>query len=97
MNKKRAQAPYLQHAGIWALLMVAFIAELLIYTWFRVQCTQLGYETSRAMETQHRQVMLQNTLKIELARLKSPERIVKIAKDRFGLAMPRAAQIISLP
>ncbi|MFZ0134199.1 MAG: hypothetical protein WAK95_16790 [Desulfobacterales bacterium] len=97
MNKRRAQASYLQHAGLWVLLMAIFISELLLYTWFRVQCTQLGYETSRAIETQHRQVMLQNNLKIELARLKSPERIVKIAKDRFGLAMPRAEQIISLP
>jgi len=32
MNKKRSQAPYLQHAGMWALLMVIFITELLLYT-----------------------------------------------------------------
>jgi hypothetical protein len=97
MHKKRSQPPHIQHAAVWALLMATFITELLLYTWFRVQCTQIGYETSRAMQTQGRQVMLQNNLKIELARLKSPERIVKIAQDRFGLAMPRAEQVISLP
>ena len=97
MNKKNTHLIYPRHAAFWAVLMAIFITELLLYTWFRVQCTQIGYETSRAMETQQRQMMLQHSLKIELARLKSPERIVKIARDRFGLAMPQAKQVISLP
>lgn len=77
--------------------MAIFIVELFVYTWFRVQCTQYGYEISRATETRQRQITLQNNLKIELARLKSPERIVKIAKERFDLAMPQPEQIMSLP
>lgn len=77
--------------------MGIFITELLVYTWFRVQCTQLGYEINRAAEIQKRQIALQNSLKIEMARLKSPERIVKIATDKLGLVMPQPEQIMSLP
>ena len=87
----------MQHAGLWALIMGIFIVELLVYTWFRVQCTQVGYEINRATETQKRQIALQNSLKIELARLKSPERIVRIATDNLNLVMPQPEQIMSLP
>jgi cell division protein FtsL len=97
MNKKKNRPQQLRHAGLWALLMGVFITELLVYTWFRVQCTQLGYEINRAAETQKRQTALQNSLKIEMARLKSPERIVKIATDKLGLVMPQPEQIMSLP
>ncbi len=97
VNKRVNRPQQLHHAGLWALLMGIFIVELLIYTWFRVQCTQIGYEINRATETQNRQMALQNNLKIELARLKSPERIVKIATDKLGLVMPQPEQIMSLP
>ena len=82
---------------MWALVMGIFIVELLVYTWFRVQCTQIGYEINRTTETQKRQIALQNSLKIELARLKSPERIVRIATDKLSLVMPQPEQIMSLP
>ena len=97
MNKRVKRSQQLQHAGLWALVMGIFIVELLVYTWFRVQCTQVGYEINRATETQKRQIALQNSLKIELARLKSPERIVKIATDNLNLVMPQPEQIMSLP
>lgn len=97
MNKRKKRPQQLQYAGLWALVMGVFIAELLVYTWFRVQCTQIGYEINRATETQKRQIALQNNLKIELARLKSPERIVKIATDKLSLVMPQPEQIMSLP
>ena len=97
MNKRKRRPQQLQHAGWWALLMGIFIAELFVYTWFRVQCTQIGYEINRAAETQKRQIALQNSLKIEMARLKSPERIVKIATEKLGLVLPQPEQIMSLP
>ena len=97
MNKKKKPQQQLKHTGWWALVMGIFIVELLVYTWFRVQCTQIGYEINRTTETQNRQIALQNSLKIELARLKSPERIVRIATDKFSLVMPQPEQIMSLP
>ena len=40
---------------------------------------------------------MQKNLKIELARLKSPERIAKIAETKLGLVMPSAKQTIIIP
>jgi cell division protein FtsL len=42
-------------------------------------------------------VMMQDNLKIELARLKSPQRIAKIAKQQLGLILPTNKQTILVP
>lgn len=87
----------LKQIGLWALLMAIFMAELFLYTWSRVQCTRIGYEITRATETQQQHLKLQNNLKIELARLKSPARIATYARERLGLVMPAPEQTIVLP
>jgi len=84
-------------AAIWISIMVIFIVELLFYTWCRVQCVQLGYAVSELTENQRRHQTMHNNLKIELARLKSPNRIVNIAKARLGLIMPTSEQIFLMP
>jgi cell division protein FtsL len=70
---------------------------LFFYTWCRVQNVRFGYEISNEMNHQKKLVVYQNNLKIELARLKSPERITQIAKQQLGLIMPTAEKTILLP
>lgn len=86
----------LKAAGIWIVLMFIFMTELLFYTWSRVQCVQLGYEISKETDNIQDLTAVQNSLKIEIARLKSPERIEKIAKNRFDLSTPRPEQVIMI-
>ncbi|MCK7511380.1 MAG: hypothetical protein MZV70_49890 [Desulfobacterales bacterium] len=57
---------------LWLMLLCLFIAELLVYTWARVQCTRTGYEISALTKEQQRLNELQTNLKVELARLKAP-------------------------
>ena len=83
--------------GIWIILMVVFIVELFFYTWCRVNCIDMGYEISKENKKQQEVIALQNNLKIELASLKSPERIAKIAKDQLGLKVPTKSQTIVIP
>lgn len=83
--------------GIWIIFMAIFIVELFIYTWSRVNCIGVGYEISKETKKQHKLIALQNNLKIELASLKSPERIEKIAKDQLGLRTPGKNQTIVIP
>jgi len=83
--------------GIWIVIMTVFIAELFLYTWSRVNCIGVGYEISKETQKQHELVALQTNLKIELASLKSPERIAKIAKNQFGLVTPTQKQTIIIP
>jgi cell division protein FtsL len=83
-----------QQTGIWLIFMFFFIVELFFYTWCRVQCIRTGYEISRAASKHQGLVTLQNNLRIELARLRSPERIAKFAEQKLGLAMPTSEQLI---
>ncbi|MDL1967677.1 MAG: cell division protein FtsL [Deltaproteobacteria bacterium] len=82
---------------IWLIIMAVFIAELLIYTWSRVQCTKYGYEISNENNKNWNLINLRNNLKVELARLKSPERLAKIAKNQLGLKTPTPEQMIIIP
>ena len=82
---------------IWFIIMAVFISELLIYTWSRVQCIKTGYEISNENNKNRNLINLQNNLKVELARLKSPERLAKIAKNQLGLKTPTPEQIIIIP
>ena len=82
--------------GIWVLILFVFVGELLFYTWCRVQCIQTGYEISSERNRQQQILTLQNNLKIELARLKSPQRIAQMARERLGLVMPNARQTVNI-
>ena len=87
----------MKNTGIWIVFMTVFIAELFLYTWSRVNCIGVGYEISKETQKQHELVALETNLKIELASLKSPERIAKIAKNQLGLVTPTQKQTIVIP
>jgi len=96
-RKTRQKNGDVKKTGIWIIFMAVFIAELFLYTWCRVNCIDVGYEISRETKKQQELIALQNNLKIELASLKSPERISKIAKDQLGLKAPTKSQTIVIP
>jgi cell division protein FtsL len=94
-RKKKTRNPKALAAGL--IFMSLFIVELLFYTWCRVQSIQVRYELAELAADQERLVMLQDNLKIELARLKSPRRIAKIAKEQLGLILPTNKQLMLIP
>ncbi len=84
-------------AGVWLIVMSFFLSELFSYTWCRVQFTRIGYDISKGAKKQQHLLALQRNLNIELARLKSPERIETIARQQLGLMTPTPEQVIILP
>jgi len=94
-KKRKKRNPKMLAACL--VFMGLFITELLVYTWSRVQCIQVRYEISELAADQQRLVMLQENLKIELARLKAPQRIASIAKQQLGLVAPTSKQLIVIP
>ncbi|MBN1930074.1 MAG: cell division protein FtsL [Desulfobacterales bacterium] len=86
-----------QRIIVWIFLIFIFTTELLFYAWCRVQSTRIGYEITQAANEHSRLTTLQKSLKIELARLKSPQRIAHIARQNLGLITPRSEQIIVIP
>lgn len=97
--KKRAQKNIrkLKLTGVWFILLLVFIAELFSYTWCRVQCVRIGYEITKEINNNQRIITLQNKLKVELARLKSPKRLAEIASRKLNLTRPTPKQIIIMP
>lgn len=83
--------------GIWIVFLTIFISELLLYAWCRVQYIGAGYDILNASRYHQELVALQNNLKVELASLKSPDRIATIAKKQLGLIMPKPEQMIIIP
>lgn len=75
--------------AIVAIVTTAAIAQV----WTRLQAIELGYKISQATKTQHRLMEDQQTLRMELAQLKNPERIQKIAIETLGLRPPEPEQI----
>ena len=96
-NRKLKKVDSPKMIGIWILLLFIFVGELLLYTWCRVQCVRTGYEISAQTEKNRDLTALQKSLKVELARLKSPERIARIAQTQLGLIMPDAKHTIVIP
>ena len=83
--------------AVWMLIMVVFIGELFCYAWCRVQCIRIGYEITKESQQCEKLIRRQKNLKIELARLKSPNRIARIASKQLGLVMPTAENMIVIP
>ena len=79
---------------MWIIILSLFISELLTYTWARVQCVNVGYDINEASRKNVELNAVKKNIQIELARLKSPERISKIAKERLNLTVPTPDQII---
>lgn len=94
-KKRSAQTSKALSMGM--IVMAVFITELFFYTWCRVQCTGLGYEIRRT-EQQHQKLgSIKSNFKIELARLRSPDRIAKKAREDLGLINPTPNQMVTMP
>ena len=98
MKKKRKGKQHNPKFTIAVLvLMFVFIAELVFYAWCRTQYVNVKYEIQEQILLKRKLETMQDNLKIELRRLKSPRRIAKIAREQLGLVTPTPKQTIILP
>ena len=95
-NKTGSKTQSMKSNTLAFILMGIFLCELLAYTWCRVQCTRVGYEISQATREQEQLAVVQKKLQVELARLKSPERLANIAETYMNLKMPSSRQIVTI-
>jgi cell division protein FtsL len=66
------------------------------YVWCRVQVVHLGYQLSEVHHIHSRLLNDNKKLHLELARLKAPERVQRIAIEQLGLKHPRKDQVVVL-
>ena len=87
-----------QKAGFcWILIICVIFFELLAYTWVRTESTQTILQVSRAQEAYTKTTSYHKALSVERDRLKSDERITRIAKTRLDLSTDTSNQTIYLP
>jgi len=70
------------------------LAGVAVYMWPRVQVIRLAYRMQTS--EQHLRELLQerDQLRFELASLKDPQRIYRIATEQLGMSTPRHDQVV---
>jgi cell division protein FtsL len=78
-------------------LFALFAGVGILHVTSRVLVVDMGYRLSKA-EAEERALTRENDrLKLELATLKNPARLEKLAREKLGMAMPSGPLVIGLP
>lgn len=77
------------------LYVVIFFVFALFYVWTRVQVTAMGYRLQRLADEGEKLNEIHHSLTIEMATLKSPQRLEKEAAG-LGLVKPTQSQVVIL-
>lgn len=83
---------------LYVSLLAAFaaIAIILAFLWSKLTVVNIGYEISKANAARSSLIEHNKRLRVEFMKLKSPERIERIAVEELGLAHPQGEQIIKV-
>lgn len=100
MNFKKnipRKADQKQKAGFhWIIIICLIFCELLVHTWIRTESTQTILRVSKAQGVHAKKTSYQKALSVERDRLKSDDRITRIAKTRLNLSTHTLNQTIYL-
>jgi cell division protein FtsL len=66
----------------------------LFYVWYHQRIISLGYEISKAAQEEQDLLQANKKMRIELAALKSPGRIERMAQQELGFGKPQKEQLI---
>ena len=80
----------------WIFIASVLRAVTLIYVWSHLHMTELEYQIARELSGRERLTEEQAKLKVELATLKSPQRIETIAREKLSMVYPDREQVISI-
>ena len=70
------------------------VAAALFFVWTRVTTIRLGYELAQVSAVQDRLLAENNSLRVDVAALKTPKRLAKLAEER-GLHAPTSERIVA--
>ncbi len=76
------------------LAVTAGLCLVFVFVWERVDMVRLGYQVERL---KHEKVGLErerDELKVKFSALSSPDRIAKVATEKFGMSLPQPGQVV---
>ncbi len=80
----------------WIFIASVLMAVALIYVWSHIHMTELEYQVAQELSSRERLAEEQAKLKVELATLKSPQRIETFAREKLQMTYPGREQVILL-
>ncbi|MBN1282183.1 MAG: cell division protein FtsL [Proteobacteria bacterium] len=80
---------------VFSLLAVVMLVALL-FVWTRIQVIQLGYEVSRIRSEVTELGRQRDMLQAEIGELRAPDRLSRIASERFGMRLPMGDEVVLL-
>jgi cell division protein FtsL len=75
---------------------LVLMAVALFYVWSHIHMTELEYMVAAEMSINEKLAEEQTKLKVEIATLKSPQRLETIAKEQLQMMYPTRDQVIIL-
>lgn len=75
---------------------LVLMAVALVYVWSHIRMTELEYMVAEEVSIKENLLEEQRKLNVEIATLKSPQRIESIAKDKLQMSYPARDQVIIL-
>lgn len=75
---------------------LVLMAVALVYVWSHIRMTELEYKVAEEMTIKEKLIEEQNKLKVEIATLKSPQRLEAMAKEKLQMTYPTRDQFIIL-
>ncbi|MGA2330491.1 MAG: cell division protein FtsL [Syntrophales bacterium] len=75
---------------------LVLMAVALFYVWSHIHMTELEYMVAAEMSIKEKLVEEQNKLKVEIATLKSPQRLEAVAREQLQMTYPTRDQVIIL-
>jgi len=96
--RPRAAMDVRQGAGLrvstLVLSLLVLVAVALVYVWSHLHNTQLKYRIAEEMTVREHLLEENRRLKVEIATLKSPQRIESIAREKLKLQYPEREQVV---
>ena len=86
----------LMHLLPAVLLFALFAAVGILHVTSRVLVVDMGYRLSRAQSEGNALTRENDRLKLELATLKAPARLERLAREQLGMKMPPGSAVVSL-
>ena len=84
-----------RRSAVWLMMIVTALActAAISQVWTRLQAIDYGYKISKASKKNAKLMEVNRRLRLEVALLKNPARIARIATEKFDLHPPQPEQI----
>jgi len=93
-QSQQSSSPYRFRFGPLIISLLLCLAGVAVYVWPRVQVVRLAYRMQTSEQHLRELRQAHDQLRFELASLKDPERIYRVATEQLGMSLPRRDQVV---